>query len=231
MQSHESPFNTVPPMIAVLAVIIMGIEVLLTLGSYGVVGGREAIGWRVRAFEEFGFAPGVWEYTAGRGLWTLDLVKRFVTYAFVQTDFIGALFGAAMLLALGKFVGDWFHWAAALVVILVSTVGAAVIFGIAAPVVTGGGNPPLIGVFPAVYGLIGAFTYIMWLRLGQMGANQLAAFRLIGWLMLLQLIFGLFPGQNVNWIGDVAGFVIGLAISPFVAPGGWSAFVARMRAR
>ena len=78
---------------------------------------------------------------------------------------------------------------------------------------------PLIGGFPAVYGLIGAFTYILWRSMSLVGANQARAFSLIGVLMGIQLLFGLLFGLNNDWIADLGGFATGFMLSFVVAPG------------
>ncbi len=98
------------------------------------------------------------------------------------------------------------------------------------------GAVPLIGVWPGVYGLIGAFTWITWMNLGAQGRNQVSAFRLIAFLMALQLVFAvLFAGEGGFLfrlslaLPEITGFFAGLALSPFVAPGGWGAIVRRAR--
>jgi membrane associated rhomboid family serine protease len=152
------------------------------------------------------------------------MIKRFITYPFVHGNFTQTLFGAALLLALGKFVGDVFSAAGVVTVFVVSAVGGAFVFGAVVA-----SNPALIGAYTPVYGLIGAFTYLMWLRLGTLGENRLRAFRLIGFLMAIQLLFGLLFGGSPIWIAEVAGFAFGFAVSLLVAPGGWSAFLSRIR--
>ncbi len=72
---------------------------------------------------------------------------------------------------------------------------------------------PLIGGFPAVYGLIGAFTFLLWVRLALNGGPQARAFTLIGFLMGIQLVFGLLFGGGKDWIADLAGFVAGFGLS------------------
>ena len=53
-------------------------------------------------------------------------------------------------------------------------------------------NQPLFGGFPGVYGLIGAFSFLIWVKLAGTGVNQLRAFSLIGALMVFQAIYGAF---------------------------------------
>ena len=149
-----------------------------------------------------------------------------MTYGFVHASFTQALFAAALLLALGKFVGDVFRATSVLIIVFGSLIFGAVIFGAFV-----GGTYPLLGIFPAVYGLIGAYTYVIWLRLGETGQNQLQAFRLIGFLLGLQLVFGLIFGSSPVWIAELAGFAFGFGASTVVAPGGWTALLEKLRER
>ena len=71
----------------------------------------------------------------------------------------------------------------------------------------------------------------MWLKLGQLGANQLKAFQLIGVLMALLVIYSVMFGNHLTWIAEVAGFFIGLFCAPLLAPGGWQTFLNRIRTR
>lgn len=220
------PVNSLPPVVIALCAVIAGVEGVLSLAAAGMIGGPGGIGWRLEAVQDWGFSPLVWDQVALRGDWSFDILRRFVTYLFVHGSFTHALFGGVILLAMGKFVGEAFGGLATLAVFLLAGVVGAVVFGIVLS-----GSAALFGSYPGVYGLIGAFTYLLWLRLGQTGQNQLRAFRLIGLLMACQLLFAVLFGADQAWIADVSGFVAGFAMSPLVAPGGWRAFVARMRTR
>lgn len=224
--TEPSPFNPIPPVVLALALVMVAVEATLSLAAAGMIGGRAGIGWRIAAIEDYGFSPAVWTMVVDRGDRSLDMLRRFVTYAFVHGSFTQALFGVALTLALGKFVGEVMRPGAVLAVFFAGVIGGAVAFALVA-----GPTQPLFGSFPGVYALIGAFTYLMWLRLGAMGDNQLKAFRLIGFLLAIQLVFGLLFGAGPGWVADVAGFVCGFAASILVAPGGWAGFVRRMRAR
>ncbi len=221
-----SPFNAIPPVILILVLIVVGVELTLSAGGAGLVGGAQGVGWRLQALNGYAFSPAVLDYVWTRGDTSVELVKRFVTYPFVHAGFTDALFGAALLLALGKFVGDVFSAAATLAVFVVGTLAGALVFGVVVS-----GTQPLFGVWPAVYGLIGAFTYILWLRLGQAGEKQIKAFQLIGFLLALQLGFGLLFGSSPLWIAELAGFAAGFGASTVLAPGGWSALLVRLRQR
>ena len=221
--SGESPINAVPPVILVLFLAIAGIEAVLSLGDQGLAGGPAAVGWRIAMIERFAVSPAVLGYALeGRA----ELWPRFLSYAFVHGSVMHALFAGVLLLALGKFVGEGMGQARTLLVLAVATVTGALAFGALV-----GGVQPLFGAYPGVYGLIGAFTYLLWLRFGRAGENRLQAFRLIGVLLAIQLVFGALFGSSPQWVADVGGFVAGGATAVLAAPGGLAALRSRLRAR
>jgi len=88
---------------------------------------------------------------------------------------------------------------------------------------------PLFGAYPGTYGLIGAFTFLLWVKLADVGANTMRAFTFIGFLLAVQLVFGILFGAGNDWIADVAGFVAGFLLSFVVSPGGWARVMAKLR--
>ena len=222
----DSPVNPMPPVVVALFLILVAIEAMFSLGARGLLGGPEAVGWRQAAIQDYAFNAEILNWMLQNAVWPAEHLKRFVTFLFVHGSFTHALFAGVMLLALGKFVGEVFSQWATLVLFVASAIGGAMVFGLIAP-----DRPWLIGAFPGVYGLIGGFTYLLWLRLGQVGENQARAFTLIGILMLLQLIFGLLFGSNSMWLADVSGFGVGFLLSFFLAPGGWAKIRAKIRHR
>ena len=222
MRDAPSPLNPIPPVVIVLFLVIVGVEAAFSLGARGLIGGADAVGWRAAAIESYGFHGEILRWMIATGEVPLEHLRRLLSYAFVHGSFTHALFAGVLLLALGKFLGEVFrHWAV-LVIFLVATLAGALFYA-----TLSGDQPWLIGAFPGVYGMIGGFTYVMWLRLGQVGANQARAFTLIGVLMALQLVFALLFGGSPTWLADVAGFVAGFAVSIPLSPGG----LARLRAR
>jgi len=218
------PVNPLPPVIVALFVILIGIEAAFTLGARGFVGGPGAIGWRLAALQEYSFSGEVLDWMLRNGRYPPEQLMRFVTYPFVHASFTHALFAGVMLLALGKMVAEAMGSVATIVIFVLSGVGGALVYGFALD------DPnPLIGAFPPIYGLIGGFTYLLWLRLGQVGAEQLRAFSLIGILLAIQLIFGLFFGGGKDWVADLAGFACGFALSVVLVPGGWARLLRRLR--
>ncbi len=221
---HNSPVNPLPPVVVALFGLIVAIEAAFSLGARGIVGGPQAVGWRQGAVQDFGVNGAILDWMLKTGSLPPGEVLRLVSYLFVHGSFTHALIAGIMLLALGKMVGEVMSALAVVVIFLGSGALGALVFGLVLD------SPQwLIGAFPGVYGLIGAFTYLLWQRLGQVGAQQARAFSLIAFLMGIQLLFGLLFGGSVEWVADLAGFAAGFALTVLLVPGGWQRLAARIR--
>lgn len=223
---NESPFNAMPPVVVVIALAIIGIEIVLQLASRGILGGADGIGWRIAAINATAFSPPLFERDLAAGIWSPRDLSRLVTYSFVHMGFTHAVFSAVFVLALGKMVAETFRaWA-----VLVVFFGASVLGAVAYALVL---DDPiaLVGGMPGAYGLIGAYTFLLWTGLGALGQNRLRAFQLIGFLMAVQLIFGLLFGGGSFWLAELAGFAAGFVLSFTVSPGGLGRLRARLRQR
>lgn len=219
-------FNALPPAVVALALAIFAVEVFFWVGESGFFSGEDAIGWRVWAVREFGFFAPLVAWMIETGNWGAAHLLRFVSYPFLHWGFTSAIFSIVLLLALGKLVGEVFGNLAVLTLFFGCAVfGAFVFAGLT------GSERPLIGAFPSVYGLIGAYTFLLWVRFGQMGQNQYQAFTLIGFLLGIQLIFGMLFGGTSDWVADLAGFVLGFFIAPFLAKGALRQLFDRLRQR
>lgn len=226
MNSEEnlSPVNPLPPAVVALVLVIMGVEAVFSLGMRGIIGGPEALGWRLEAFQSYAFSSDIFWWMAETGQWPAEHLIRFVSYAFVHGAFTQALFVCVFVLAMGKMVGEVMGDLAMVIIFVLSAIGGALGYAVLLrPEV------PLFGGFPAVYGLIGAFTYILWRQLSLVGAQQSRAFSLIAFLMGAQLLFGLLFGGQKDWVADLCGFATGFGLSFFLAPGGWASIRRNIR--
>lgn len=212
---NAPPVNPMPPVVILLFASIVLPEVLFMLGAQGIIGGPEAVGWRFMAAERYAFSPEIFNWMMENGRWIPEHLQRFVTYAFVHSTFTSTLFAAVFMLALGKMVSETMGQVAVLVLFFGSSVFGALVYAIVLS------DPKwLVGGFPAVYGLIGGYSFLMWQRLGELGQQQLRAFSLIAILLGVQLLFGALFGPNTQWVADLAGFVFGFLASVFLIPGG-----------
>ena len=223
---NAPPLNPLPPIVWILVLPLIAMEVVLSLGTSGYVGGPLAIGWRAEAIQRFAFAPDMLRQMIETGRYPLDGLRRLVSYPLVHANFTHAMFVVVIVLALGKMVGEIFRWTAVVAVVLVATVAGALVMT-AVPTV----HSALIGGYPPAYGLIGAFTFILWVRLAGTGSKQYRAFLMIGFLMAIQVLFAVAFGGGYSWVADLGGFVAGFVLSFVVSPGGWSRMLARFRQR
>lgn len=222
----ETPLNPLPPVVWLILLPIVAMEVVLSAGSLGLAGGQTGIGWRSEALQRFALSPVMLDQMWQAGQLSSDYLMRFVTYAFVHGNLTHAVFATVFILALGKFVGEVFRgWAVAVVFL-----GAVLCGGLAYSLVPGL-QIALYGAYPGAYGLIGAFTYILWAKLGAHHAHRGRAFSLIGFLLGIQLLFGALFGGAPDWIADLAGFGAGFCLSFLVAPGGPAHFLRLIRQR
>lgn len=229
MNAHyrTAPINKLPPVVWVLVIPIALIELVLSIA--GGLGISATAGWRVEALGATAFSGANWDRMFELGAYSLRELARLVSYAFVQWGAVQALFVCVFTLALGKFVGEVYKaWA-----VLVVFFGAA-LFGALAYGLFTNAKTPLVGGYPATYGLIGAFTFILWTRLGAQGLNRSHAFILIGVLLVYQIVFGalgvLLSGSiDYYWVAELAGFGAGFLLSFLVSPGGWQRVLAKLR--
>ena len=222
--ADKSPVNPLPPVIVALALAIALIEVALQLGARGFIGGPQAVGWRIEAIQTFGFFDSVFEFMRVTGTYDLNTMMRFVTYPFVHLAFTHAIFAIVLILAIGKAVGEIFHPASVLAVFFVSSFMGALAYGVFfdSPV-------QMIGAYTSMYGLLGAFTWMLWLKAGATGESRLKAFQLAGLLFGFQLIYQIFflvaydqgfAATSSQWVGRLVGFLTGFLLSFVLAPDG-----------
>ena len=220
------PINPLPGVVWLLALPIIAMEAVLCLGQTGLVGGAAAEGWRLDAWQRFAFSPDLMRAMIETGTYPWQAMVRLVSYPIVHASFLHALMAVVILLALGKMVAEVFRPWAVLAVFFGAALAGALAYT-ALPFV----RAPLIGAYPAVYGMIGAFTFLLWVKLAATGGNQYRAFSLIGLLLAIQLLFGLFFQGGYDWVADLAGFATGFLLSFAVSPGGWARVMAKLRRR
>lgn len=223
---NASPFNALPPIVWAFALIILAVELLFQGAERGLIGGPGAIGWRIEAITSFGFFDSVFAWMIETRQAPLEHLMRFLTYLFIHGSFTHAAFGIVMALAIGKMVAEAFSQLGFLLIAATSSIAGAFAYGIFLD-----DNQPLFGAFPAIYGLIGALTYMLWVRAKVEGTNQMNAFTLIGFLLGIQLVFKLLFGGGNDWVADIAGFAAGFGLSLILAPGGAVAALNRVRRR
>ncbi len=220
------PLNPIPGVVWLILLPIVAMEVVVSAGTLGIAGGATGVGWRQEALQRFALSPEMLDQMIGTGRWTWDYLMRFISYGFVHGSFTHALLAAVFILAMGKFVAEIFSpWSVLAVFFIPLALG-----GVAYSLIPGV-KMALFGAYPGAYGLIGAFTFIIWARLGAENANRARAFTLIAFLLGIQLIFGVIFGGSPDWVADLVGFAAGFGLSFLVGPGGPAHLLRAIRQR
>lgn len=224
---RPQPLNPVPPVVWALVLPMIALELLLTAGDHALVGGPQAIGWRSQAVQLMAYSPDFMRAMMAEHQYPADGLRRLVSYPFVHLSPSHVLFTAVILLALGKFVGEAFRAWAVLAVFFLTTIAGALAYTWILPWI----HAPLVGAWVPIYGLIGAFSFILWHRLRNDGPKRWRAFSLIGMLMLFKLLFSPLFGWGWDVMAELPAYVTGFVLSYGVSPGGARRLVEVMRGR
>jgi len=63
----ESPVNTIPPIVILLTLLIVGVELVLQMANQGMIGGPQGVRWRIDAINEYGFSTRVFDMVTSQG--------------------------------------------------------------------------------------------------------------------------------------------------------------------
>lgn len=223
---YQAPVNPLPLTVVLMVLIIGAIELFFLAAEQGFVGGPEGLGLRLTAIEEFAFYEPLVAWMIENETMRAKYMMRFVTYPMIQGNFTNAVFVIVFLLALGKWVGEAMGQLSVLVIFFGSAILGAVVYALVWDT-----RVALFGGYPGAYGLVGAFTFLLWAHLAEKGERQIKAFSLIAALLAIQFIFGLFFGAGKAWVAEVGGFLSGFGLAFLLHPGQWSRILTRVRAR
>lgn len=221
-----SPVNPLPPAVLVLFLVIFAVEAILAAAEAGLIGGAQAVGWRMNLIRDYGFSPQVFDWMVETRQVPAEHLLRFVTYPFVHFGFVHMAIAMVIFLAMGKMVGEVIGHLAVPVIFFGASILGALVYGTALSE-----RAWLAGAYPGAYGLIGGFTFILWTQAKATGASQARAFSLIAMLMGIQLVFGLLFGVDNTWVADLFGFAAGFGLCFLLVPGARAALIRRLRQR
>ena len=216
----QSLFNALPPAVTALAVVIGGIEVLFWMGAAGMLPNQAEA--RTFAIQHWSYFAPLWNLMIEHGMFSPKIAIRSLSYALIHTSPLHAGLVLMFILGMGNIVGRHIGARAILVLFFGSAFAGSLAYWLVQS------EAPLIGGYPAVFGMIGAYSFILWARIDAAGGPGYAAFSLIALLLGLQLLFWLFTGQ-LDWIADLAGFCAGFLLFAMLRPGGWNWLLAKLR--
>ncbi|MDG2340316.1 MAG: rhomboid family intramembrane serine protease, partial [Paracoccaceae bacterium] len=82
MSNSENPLpvNPLPPVVVALFVLIAGIEIVMWLGSQGLIGGQDAVGWRLASVQKYSFSAEIADWMTRNDTYPLEHLTRFFSY-------------------------------------------------------------------------------------------------------------------------------------------------------
>lgn len=221
------PFNPLPPVVVLLAVLIALPEAVFQLGEAGIIGGGAGGSWRLAIGSQLGIFNGAVHWMWQTAQFLPEHLIRFVTYPFFHDSLVSAIFSEVFLLALGKYAAERIHWGGVLAIFFGSAIVAGLAFAIAWPA-----NTLLLGAGAATYGLVGAFSWLRFLEDRANGGNGLVGFRVAAALIALQIFFAL-VFQSREWLDHLVGLFAGVGLAALVQPTlteGFSSWPKKLRA-
>jgi rhomboid protease GluP len=224
---NASPLNPLPLLVWLVILAMTGIEVLLWLGGRSLIGGAEAVGWRLEALQRFGFSSALQAWMWENLRFPLMHVSRYLNFSFVHSGPLHAFFAIVLIAALGKAYGEAQGGLRLFALMLLPPAAGAALFGLILGEHELGW---LFGGMTMVFGLLGGLTWCRW-RSATTQAEQVRAFGIIGGLLIARLAVGLLIEPGYGWIADLAAFAAGLALAAAIAPGRWHALRARLLSR
>ncbi len=212
---NAPPVNPLPNVVILLCCLVGGVELVFQMAEAGFIGGQEGIGWRISAMQQYAFSDRLFDWMRVNGSYSGRNMLRFVTYSFLHQSLMHAVFALVFILALGKFVADILHPVAVLMIFFASAIIGAFVYSIVLD------DPgALIGAYPAIYGLIGAYTWLRFSSLQDEGKSGFSAFNLIIFFTVIMLVYKLAFGGSNDWLAELVGFCVGFVLSVALGPNG-----------
>ena len=213
--------NPLPPMVILLFLGIVLLEAYIAGAEANLWGSFDA---RISLIRKFSFLPNEFQSSASTAVWVPELFWRMLTYPFVHGSFMQSIFASVFFLALGKFVGEVLGGFAVLAIFIIASVSAALAYAFFTS-----SNFPLFGGFPPAYGLIGAFTFVLFSRAQGILTQQLMAFRLLGILMVINIAFAMMQSGPPLWVAELFGAISGFISAMIIHPGGVKIIINKIR--
>jgi len=229
-QDHNAaPVNPLPPVLILLCVALGAVEPFLYLQKMGFFGGIAGLDGRSALLQDFALPAGLLSWMAENGQFDGEYVKRFVTHLFVDVSFMSTAFVLVFTLAMGNFVARALGAGRFALLFFVPAFGGAIVYSLLSALLGFGGV--LFGGMAGAFGLIGAFTWLMWMGIVRHPMGATSPFALIGFLVGFRVVMAPVFGWHWSTVAEWAAFLIGFGLTAVLVPGGWAHLVARLRKR
>lgn len=206
-RTSRSPFVAYWPLIC-LIIICVGIEVVLTLADYGVLGQAT---WRQRVYEYAGFWPGLLDNWPPN--YKVQPQAMFFTYSFLHGGFAHLLLNMLTLWSLGAFVINRIGTTGFWIVYIASILGGALGFGLLSESFI-----PMVGASGALFGLAGAILSWDYVDRFTRDRRLWPVARVVLGLLVLNLVLWWAMSGHLAWETHLGGFIAGWIVALLVDP-------------
>jgi hypothetical protein len=208
--------NPLPLAVWLLVLPVMGVEVVLSLASAGLVNWPGSIAWREAWVLRAGITPALQDWMIGAATYPPEHLLRYLAYGFVHLGPAQAVLVAAIVAGLGTACAPALGSARVLGFAFAGQAAGGVAFGL-----WGAEGAWLIGGYPLIFALAGIYAAVQW----QSGAGA-RAFGLLAVLVLGRLAVVAFMG-GTDFLADLVAAAKGFALASLLRPG----LINRLRAR
>ena len=146
-QLENLPIGPMPRVILALAAVIAGLELLFSAGEAGLVGGSVGGYWRSSAINDFAFSEWLFREQLSGGILAAEWY-RFVSYAFLHSQFSSTAISTVFVLAFGNLLARTVPAIHVLAIFFAGVISGAVAF-----VVVLNAAYPLLGASPGYFAM------------------------------------------------------------------------------
>jgi rhomboid protease GluP len=202
----DPTWRPLPRALVTLVMVMVGIELLLQLADMGIVGDRSL---RPRVYVLGAFWASLFHDT--QPVFSLQPVTMFVTHALLHGGLLHLGMNAAVLLGLGRLIGDRYGPGAILPLFLLSAIAGGAAFAL-----LNVSDIPMVGASGAVFGFLGVWTAWDWHRHRAHGVSTRPVVMRAVVLVLINVLFFFGLGGMVAWEAHLGGYVAGLAFGAWL---------------
>ena len=195
------PQKPLPRALVALVLFMVGVELVFQAAEIGIAGDG-ALRYRVYAAGAFWAAL----FHGAEPLFALQPVTMFVSHALLHGGLLHLAMNTAILLGLGRLVGERYGDGTVLPLFLLSAIAGGAAFAL-----INATDVPMVGASGAVFGFLGVWTAWDWHRHRAHGLSPRPVATRAAALLLVNVLFFFGLGGAIAWEAHLGGYAAGLA--------------------
>lgn len=196
----QTPQTPLPRSLVALVLVMAGLELVFQAAEIGLAGDG---GLRYRVYAAGAFWASL--FHGVEPLFSLQPVTMFVSHAFLHGGLLHLAMNSAILLGLGRLVGERYGDGTILPLFLLSAIAGGVAF-----VLINASDVPMVGASGAVFGFLGVWTIWDWYRHRAHGVSPRPVVTRAVVLLLVNVLFFFGFGGSIAWEAHLGGYAAGL---------------------